>query len=110
MLDINNIRQNKNQVKKALLKRMAEKDLDLDAVLKLDDGRKKIIQEVEELKAKKNKFSKIKPDEKTISEMKKVGENIKNLDNKLKKLENNLQEKLCEIPNIPAEDVKSGGK
>jgi len=110
MLDINNIRQNKNQVKKALLKRMAEKDLDLDAVLKLDDGRKKIIQEVEELKAEKNKFSKIKPDEKTISEMKKVGENIKNLDNKLKKLENNLQEKLCEIPNIPAEDVKSGGK
>ena len=110
MLDINNIRQNKNQVKKALLKRMAEKDLDLDAVLKLDDGRKKIIQEVEELKAEKNKFSKIKPDEKTISEMKKVGENIKNLDNKLKKLENNLQEKLSEIPNIPAEDVKSGGK
>ncbi|MBU4360704.1 serine--tRNA ligase [Patescibacteria group bacterium] len=110
MLDINKIRENKQEIKKALLKRMKEKDLDLDGVLKLDDQRKELIQKVEELKAERNKFSKTKPDEKTIKKMKKVGESIKKLDNKLKKLENNLQEKLSEIPNIPADDVVAGGK
>ncbi|MFH1610962.1 MAG: serine--tRNA ligase [Patescibacteria group bacterium] len=110
MLDINKIRENTEEIKKALLKRMEEKDLDLDAVLKLDDERKELIQKVEELKAERNKYSKTKPDEEIIKKMKSVGDDIKKLDEKLKKLENNLQEKLAEIPNIPAEDVKEGGK
>ncbi|MFH1456501.1 MAG: serine--tRNA ligase [Patescibacteria group bacterium] len=113
MLDINNIRQNKQQVKKALLKRMAEKDLDLDAVLGLDDQRKKIIQQVDELKAERNKFSRAlgtKPDEEIIKKMKQVGESIKKLDENLKKVEEDLKNKLSEIPNIPAQDVKPGCK
>ena len=64
MLDINNIRTNKEQVKKALLKRMEEKDLDLDAVLELDDQRRELIQQADELKSERNKYSKTKPDEK----------------------------------------------
>lgn len=110
MLDINQIRENKNEIKKALLKRIAEKNLDLDAVLELDDERKKIIQQVEKLKAERNKHSKTKPDDDVIKKMKKVGDDIKKLDEKLKKLEIKLNNKLSEIPNIPAENVKPGGK
>ena len=110
MLDINKIRKNKNEIKKALLKRMDEKDLDLDTVLKLDDQRKELIQKVEELKFERNKFSKTKPDKETIKKMKQVGDSIKKLDDELKKIENTLNEKMSEIPNIPAEDVVAGGK
>jgi seryl-tRNA synthetase len=112
MLDINKIRENKEEIKKALLKRIAEKDLDLDldAVLKLDDQRKELIQKVEELKSERNKYSKTKPDEETIQKMKQVGDDIKKLDDELKKIQKALNEKLAEIPNIPAEDVKPGGK
>ncbi len=39
MLDINKIRNNKDEVKKALLKRMPE--VDLEGLIELDDSRKK---------------------------------------------------------------------
>ncbi len=110
MLDINKIRENKKEITKALLKRMEAKDLDLDSVLKLDDQRKELIQKVEELKSERNKYSKTKPDPEIIEKMKQVGEDIKKLDEELKKIEKSLNEKLAEIPNIPAEDVKEGGK
>lgn len=113
MLDINKIRENKEEIKKALLKRMEAKDLDLDAILKFDDQRKELIQKTEKLKSERNKFSRAlgtKPDEEIIKKMKQVGDDIKKLDDELKKIEKALNEKLAEIPNIPAEDVPEGGK
>ncbi len=110
MLDINKIRENKQEIKKALLKRVEEKNLDLDKILELDDSRKKIIQQVEELKAERNKYSKTKPDKEIIKKMKEMGESIKKLDQELKKVEDKLNTKLSEIPNIPADDVVAGGK
>jgi len=110
MLDINKIREQKEEIKKALLKRMDEKDLDLDLVIKIDDERKKILQESESLKAERNKFSKTKPDAETIAKMKEVGEQIKKLDEKEREVELKLKEKLAELPNIPADDVLAGGK
>lgn len=110
MLDINKIREKKEGVKKALLKRMEESSLNLDAVLEIDDQRKKLPQEAESLKAERNKYSKTKPDAETIAKMKEVGEKIKNLDDQIREVENKLKEKLAELPNIPAEDVLPGGK
>lgn len=110
MLDINKIRENKEEVRKALLKRMKEEDLDLDKILKIDDKRKELIQKVEELKAERNKYSKAKPDEETIQRMKKVSDDIKKLDEQLEVVENNLKEELSKLPNIPADDVLAGGK
>jgi len=110
MLDINNIRQNKNEIEKALLKRMSRGELDLDVILKLDDKRKELIKKADKLKAEKNKFSKTKPAPEIIKKMKKVGEETKKLDEKLKKAEKDLNEKLSELPNIPAQDVPTGGK
>lgn len=108
MLDINKIRNQKEEVEKALLKRMDK--VDLDSIIKLDDERKELIQKADELKAERNKFSKTKPTPEIIEEMKKVGERIKEIDEKLGSVESELKEKLSALPNIPADDVVAGGK
>ena len=110
MLDINKIRNQKNEVEKALLKRLEQGSFDLDEIITLDDQRKGLIQKSDELKAERNKFSKTKPCSEIIEQMKKVGESIKELDEKLAGVESELQEKLSALPNIPADDVVAGGK
>ncbi|MFA6215131.1 MAG: serine--tRNA ligase [Patescibacteria group bacterium] len=110
MLDINKIRTEKEAVKMALAKRMAVDTIDFEAILKLDDERKKLLQQVENLKAERNKYSKTKPDPEIISQMKATGEEIKKLDEEVKTVENELNQKLAELPNLPADDVVSGGK
>ncbi|HLC90063.1 MAG TPA: serine--tRNA ligase [Patescibacteria group bacterium] len=110
MIDINKIREEKEAVKKALLKRMNAADLDLDEVIALDDERRKLLQEAEIFKAERNKYSKTKPDAEIIAKMKTIGEKIKKLDDKIRVVENGLKEKLSALPNLPSEDVKPGGK
>lgn len=110
MLDINKIRNNKEEVKKALLKRVKLENLDLDTIIVLDDKRKQLLTEVEKLKAERNQKSKTKPSPEVIAQMKEVGEKIKNLDSEVMRVEEELKEKLSELPNMPAEDVLPGGK
>lgn len=110
MIDINKIRENKNEVCAALLKRVSEKDFNLDEIISLDDERRAIIKENDDLKAKRNQSSKTQPTSEVIAEMKKVGEKIKKLDEKLDAIEELLHDKLCSLPNLPAQDVERGGK
>ena len=110
MLDINKIRNEKEAVKKALLKRISEADFDLDAIIKIDDSRRQLLAEVEALKAERNKFSKTKPSPDIIAKMKATGEKIKELDEQVKATETELTERLSALPNIPADDVLPGGK
>ena len=110
MLDIKLIRDKKEEVEKALLKRIAKSALDLDKVIKLDDTRRDVIIKLEALKAERNKNSKIKPTPEIIEQMKKIGEEIKELEISLKTTEDQLKEQLSELPNIPADDVLPGGK
>ncbi len=110
MLDINKIREDKAAVEKALLKRMDKADLKLDEILWLDDKRRELIQQTEELKAEKNKHSKVKPTAEIIDKMKKIGEEIKRIDTALAEIKTQLEERLAALPNLPAEDVVAGGK
>lgn len=110
MLDIKLIRESQAKVQKALEKRIDKKDFDLSAILKLDDKRKKLLAELETMQAKRNQSSKTKPDAKTIKEMKALGEKIKTLNNELKELTTEFNEKMAALPNIPADDVIAGGK
>jgi seryl-tRNA synthetase len=89
---------------------MEAKDLDLDSILAIDDQRRKILQEAENLKAERNKYSKTKPSPEIISKMKEIGEKIKNLDEQIRQVEEKLKESLAALPNIPADDVLAGGK
>ena len=110
MLDINKIRENKEEVKKNLFKRLKPESFDLDQIIALDDKRKKLLTEVEQLKAERNKNSKVKPTPEVIEKMKKVGEEIKILDQEINKTEESLKVKLSELPNLVADDVVAGGK
>ncbi len=108
MLDINKIRENKVEVEKALLKRM--KTVNLDEILELDDQRKKMIVQVDKLKAERNKHSKTKPSSEVIEKMKNIGKEIKIYEEKLESIQKLYQDKLSNLPNIPADDVLAGGK
>lgn len=110
MLDINKIREQKDTVKKALLKRLAPEQFDLDKILSLDDKRRELITKVEELKADKNRQSKTKPTEEIIAKMKKIGAEIGELEKALRATEEELRAFLSELPNLPADDVLPGGK
>ena len=108
MLDINKIRNNKEEVKKSLLKRMKEGDFDLDGIIALDDQRKSLLTKVERLKAEKNKNSKAKPIPEIIQKMRSLGIEIKELDDQIKQTEGKLKANLSKLPNIQFDDVPVG--
>jgi len=103
MLDINFIRENAERVKKGVAAKQLSPKI-VDEVLELDEKRRRLIVEVEELRAKKNKAA----EGKNIEEGKKIKEELKKKEPELAKLEEKFKKALYEIPNLPAEDVKEG--
>ena len=110
MLDIKLIRNNLEEVRAGLLKRLPAEKLDLDKIISLDDERRELTKAVEALQAERNKYSKTKPTPEIIAEMKLVGEKIKDLEAKLNSVDADLTERLASLPNLPAPDVVAGGK
>jgi seryl-tRNA synthetase len=110
MLDIKRIINNKEEVREALLKRLPKNDVDLDVIIFLEEKRKNITTELEVLQAKKNQYSKTKPDKKIIAEIKGLSKEIKKQEDDLKKTKADLKEKLSALPNTVSEDVKAGDK
>ena len=114
MLDIKFIRENPELVKQGINNKN-EKDR-VDEILTLDEKRRKIISEAEELKAKKNQVSAKIPQMKKagedtteiLAEMKKVSDNISVLDTQLKDVENELNAILMFVPNLPHSSVPVG--
>ena len=115
MLDIKRIRENLEDIKKAMDRR-GEKEFNLDEVVELDDKRKNLLKEVEVLKNKMNIESKKIPqlikEGKDITEdkanLKKLSDEIKSLDEKVKIVNDELEYKLLRIPNVPNEEVPQG--
>ena len=117
MLDINKIRENKEAVKKSILKRnVDDKDFEnyvsrtLDEVLLLDEKRRKLLVESEGLRAERNKYSKQKPDQEIIKKLREIGDKIKSLDEETRKTEEFLNNRISELPNVMSDDAISGGK
>lgn len=118
MLDIKLIRTQPDQVKADLQKR--EKDFGgvIDAILALDEKRRALIAETDEMKAKQNAASKKIPAMKkagedtaaVMAEMKELAEQIKGQDGKLAEIEEELRTQMLSLPNLPDEDVAAGGK
>ena len=115
MLDIKRIRENLEDIKKAMDRR-GEKEFNLDEVVELDDKRKELLKEVEVLKNKMNVESKKIPQlikkGKDITEdkanLKKLSDEIKSLDEKIKIVNDELEYKLLRIPNVPNKEVPQG--
>ena len=113
MLDINFIREHPEEVREAL--RKLNTDAPLDTVLQKDAERREILHELEALRAERNSVSKKIPKikdkaerERTIAEMRSVGERIKELEDRLREVEAALRDALLRIPNMPHPSVPVG--
>ena len=115
MLDIKRIRENLDDIKKAMDRR-GEKEFDLDAVIALDDERRELLKEVEVMKGEMNIESKKIPqlikEGKDVSadkaRLKELSDKIKVEDEKVKKVQEELRYRLLRIPNVPNERVPQG--
>ncbi len=118
MIDIKRIVENKEEVEKALSKRMRVGDMHLDEIIDLYNKRKKILTEYENKRAQQNSFNtKMAGIEKGSEEFKKLVSDLKVLSENVKELERNVDEltdrltSLVEVlPNIPDDDVVAGEK
>jgi seryl-tRNA synthetase len=114
MLDIRMVRSNPEEVKRRLARR--NKEFRIDELIALDEERRSLLVQVEELKSKKNKVSeevaklkRAKQDaESLIAEMKAVGDKIKEDDDKVRDLDQKIEEILLTIPNLPSDDIPDG--
>ena len=115
MLDIKLLRTNFDEVK-AKLQHRGEDLTDLDKFGELDEKRRKLIVESETLKSRRNEVSSqiavLKREKKDadhlIKEMREVGDQIKALDDELRVIEEELNNVLLAIPNLPHESVPVG--
>jgi seryl-tRNA synthetase len=114
MLDIRFIRENTDAVKAAMANRNA--DVDIDAVVALDDRRRAIVAEAEELKAERNRISKsigqmIKEGgnpEEVKAQVREMGDKISAFDEEQRGVEAKLREGLLYIPNMPSDTTPVG--
>ena len=101
MIDIKLLRENPEKVKKACENKQAK--VDIDKVLELDKKRRELIQEIEKLRAGQKKLGKDQ-----IEQAKNLKNKIKELEPELEKAELNFNILFSQIPNIPLDDVLVG--
>ena len=111
MIDINILRENPEIILNSLDQRQDK--IDLEQIINLDNQKRKLIQQSDDLKNQKNIVSKKlgQADKKPISlieEMREAGNQIKNLDLKLEKISTKLNYLLSTIPNLVSNNVPYG--
>ena len=112
MLDIKFIRDNPDLVREGARKKRIE--VDIDRLLEIDEERRNLLKESDQLKAEKNTASqhiaRLKGDEKTaaITRMKHISERIKYLESELNAILKEFNDLMLRVPNPPDEDVPEG--
>ena len=114
MLDMKFVRSNPQAVIEALAKRGGK--ISLDAFLSLDAERRSILNQVEEMKSRRNTASKqvglMKKNGEDptalMEETRKLGDEIAALDKRLAQVEDALTDQLLRLPNIPHSSVPDG--
>ncbi len=117
MLDLKRIRSNVDEFKAIMRERGESVDISLiDEVVALDEKRREMLMEVENLKNRRNQETgeiakKKKAGENTESlyaDLKKLSEDIKEYDSKLSEVDEKIENILMRIPNIPNSEVPKG--
>src|SRR6187551_3385138 len=118
MLDIKLIRENADTVRKRLASRNAGDEKFVDEVLSFDEQRRKLLAEVEQLKAQRNKVSKeigvlmgqkkLEEAEAKKTETRDIGDRITALDKQVAEIEAKRGTILISLPNLPHETVPIG--
>jgi seryl-tRNA synthetase len=114
MLDIARIRERPQQVKEALRSLGADPS-QIDGILALDARRRAQLTEVETLRAERNRVSKeigkLKDKgerDRRIAEMRQVGDRIGEIEDRLRRVESDLDAAMLVVPNLPHESVPVG--
>jgi seryl-tRNA synthetase len=118
MIDIKLIRENPELVITAHGRKGIDSSGEISEILKLDIKRREILSENEADKAEQNKTSKQIPQIKksggdvteVVSKLSVLKEKIQESEQQLREVETQLNELMLRIPNIPDEDIPSGGK
>lgn len=114
MLDIKLIRENPEKINELLKRRNPE--LSIDEVIRIDEDRRKLQVQVDEMRAKRKKESQLigelkKKGENTDSvqaEVREIGEKIKELETEQNELDTKQRNLLLHIPNTPDETTPVG--
>ena len=112
MIDIKLIRDNPEAVFQAMEKRGEGRE-SIDEIIGLDNTFRRLLQEAEALRARRNEVSKQislmkdKPAD-LIAEMRQVGERISQIEAESGEITARLEDKLLRLPNLPAADVPVG--
>ena len=117
MLDLKRIRNNPEEIKKALKNRGEDfSESTIDEIISLDEQRRNILVEVERLKNKRNQVSSEIPKLKKagedvapiMAEMRDLGDEIKEHDTKLAEINSKIEFIMLRMPNIPNPQVPEG--
>ncbi len=112
MLDIRFIREHPELVQAGARKKRLE--IDIPQLLALDEQRRSLISQVENLKALRNKVSKEIPTlqgairQEAIAQMKQVADESRALEQPLRETEAAFEALMLRVPNVPADDVPEG--
>lgn len=106
MLSIDYIRANSEKVKQAAKNK--NREVDIDAILRLDEENRQLIGESQKLREERNKLAK----EKFSEEIKNRGIEVKNLlkdiEDTMEKVANELYLLMTQVPNVPSDDTPIG--
>lgn len=110
MLDIKFIRENADEIQKAAKNKNI--NVDIEALLKVDNERRKILAKIEQLRSKRKEIArsgeKGKPTEEQINEGKQIKEELAELEERQGLIEEEFMEIMVKVPTIPSEDTPVG--
>jgi seryl-tRNA synthetase len=112
MLDIHFIRNHPDKVQKAAEDKGI--DISIEELLDLDRKRRQYIVEIEDLRAERNKKSKLTPTlqgeerEANIQSVKQLNERLKSLESELERVKQQFDEMMLVVPAVPFDDVPVG--
>ncbi len=106
MLDIKYIREHQD----AMIQNCANRNVSVDihGLLKLDDQRKTLQQNLDQKRSELKSASKSKPTPEKIAELKELSQSIKELEQEERQVLENFQEELSKVPNLTHQDVPIG--
>lgn len=113
MLDINFIRNNQSLVEKSAHEK-GYYDVDISKLIELDDQRKILAKQADDLRADRNslsaKMKNGKPDPELIAQVKDIKAQLAEIEPELSELEVTIRNQLKRVPNVIFDDVPLGGE
>ena len=104
MVDIQQVRDNPDAFRQAIIDKGA--DCDLDEVLKLDSNRRQLISQIETKRSERNQITKEKGGDPEVGRQ--LREEIIKLEEELRSVQADYDDNLASVPNLPSSDTPIG--